>query len=161
VFGLRPDDPLIVLATLWRGAMIDRYATIEYFVDRSLAACAAAGILDKRVAAETLPRKRCQALITALDHELIAVKASAARKSIAAVHARWDERNALCHGRIKPASESVTVVWTAHDKNETEQRQFRVTPLQMLEKLSELDRLKTVVGSQLGGVDKLCADLAS
>ncbi|MGX7951162.1 hypothetical protein ACWPM1_01240 [Tsuneonella sp. HG249] len=160
VFGFQPAEPIIITATLWRGAMIDRYAQIEFFIDRTLACCVAAAIIPKPDAEITLPRQRCKALIKALSSKGLMSKSGPARKSLEGVHGAWDERNALCHGRIKPAAKSVAVHWTAYEKGEGVSQQMRVTPIQMLEKLENLDRLKTALGSQLGAIDKICADIA-
>jgi hypothetical protein len=161
VFGIDHGEPIIITATLWRGAMIDRFAQIEFFIDRTLASCVAAAIVQKPDAETTLPRQRCKVLMAALANAQLADKSESARKSLKAAYDAWDDRNALCHGRIKPAAKSVAVHWTAYEKNLGVPRQIRVTPVQMLEKLKSLDRLKTSLGSQLGAIDKICADIAA
>ncbi|TCJ41129.1 hypothetical protein [Parafrankia sp. BMG5.11] len=159
-FGLSSDDPILVTATLWRGAMVDRFAQIEFFIDRSLARCVAASIVPKGSDA-ILPRQRCKLLLKALSHPRLASKAAPARKSLQAVHAAWDERNGLCHGRIRPTGTAVSLHWTLHEKSGSSERTDRITPTDMLRKLSELDRLKTALGSQLGAIDKLCEGAAT
>lgn len=151
---------MIITATLWRGAMIDRYAQIEFFIDRTLASCVSAAIVSKAEAETTLPRARCKLLIKTLSESELLAKSEPARKSLQTVYDAWDNRNALCHGRLKPAAKSVAINWTAYEKNSAHPRQFRVTPIEMLEKLEALDRLKTVLGSQLGAIDKLCEGVA-
>jgi hypothetical protein len=155
-FGLRPDEPIVITATLWRGAMIDRYAQIEFFIDRTLDRCIEVGIVQRKDAETPLPRQRCKLLMEALDHPRLIAKGGHARQSLELVHSAWDRRNALCHGRLKPAAKSVSIHWTVREKLGSKATQDRVTPAQMLDQLRELDRLKTMLGSQLGAVDKLC-----
>jgi len=160
-FGIASDDPIIITATLWRGAMIDRFAQIEFFIDRTLGCCVTAAIAQRSEAETTLPRQRCKVLLKALSHPNLVTKTKPARDSLKAVHDVWDERNALCHGRLKPAAKSVSIHWTVHEKSGGVAKQLRITPAQMLEKLRQLERLKTSLGSQLGAIDKLCERLGT
>jgi hypothetical protein len=160
-FGLQSDEPIVITATLWRGAMIDRYAQIEFFIDRTLDHCVEAGIVQRKDADTTLPRQRCKVLIDALGHPHLLAKGNHARQSLELVYSAWDRRNALCHGRLKPAAKSVSFHWTAREKLGAKVKQDRVTPAQMLEQLRDLDRLKTTLGSQLGAIDKVCADAST
>jgi hypothetical protein len=156
-FSLLSDDSLFVTATLWRGSMIDRFAQIEFFINRTLANCAAASLVSKRDLAETLPRNRCKVLLNALDTGRPLGRFHAASRTLGAVFNRWDERNALCHGRMKMDGEGITFHWQAGGIDGLSEESIRLAPLQMLERLQSLDRLKTIVGSQLGSIDKFCA----
>ncbi|QDM41111.1 hypothetical protein [Altererythrobacter sp. TH136] len=161
MFGIKRDDPIIITATLWRGAMIDRFAQIEFLIDRTLACCVAAATINETEAEATLPSHRCKTLLKALNHPRLAAKAKPARDSLKTVLTLWSERNALCHGRFKPAAKSVSLHWIAHENGKRVTKHIQILPTQMLAKLGELDRLKTVLGSQLGEINKLCANPAT
>ena len=161
VFRVISGDPLLLTATLWRGAMIERFAQIEFFIDRTLASCVAAAIVSRAAADSTLPRARCKVLLGALEQEPLLAKADAASRSLKLIYDMWDERNALCHGRMKVGATSIGIHYTAYGKSHGEARLVRLTPLEMLKKLSDLDRLKMALGSQLGWIDKHCASLSA
>lgn len=161
VFQVISGDPLFLTATLWRGAMIERFAQIEFYISRTLASCVAAGVLPCNAADCTLPRQRCKVLLAALETPRLVARSQAAVRSLQQVFTFWDERNALCHGRMKVGATSIGIHWHPSDKTSSEEQLVRLTPVEMLEKLSSLDRLKTALGSQLGMIDKLCANPAT
>lgn len=146
----------MITATLWRGAMIERFAQIEFFVTRSLRACAQAALIPMSDAHAVLPRQQFNALLAALKHEKLAANSAPARRSLTLARDRWDHRNALCHGRLSVKAKSIRIDWTVYDKGKGAAQTLRLTPVEMLERLRELDLLKTALGSQLGNIDKVC-----
>ena len=153
-------EPIILAATLWRGAMIQRFAQIEGFVDRSLGFCAGASLVSATDAQDTLPRRRFNILLKALDVAKPAGWVNA-KQSLQQAYDLWDDRNALCHGIVEPKARSIVLRWTARDNSGVVARHVKITPTEMLEKLHELDRVKTILGSRLGQIDKVWRDLAS
>lgn len=143
------------VAALWRGAMIERYARTEYFVLRSLRCLAKHDVALCDNAFAPLPKVRLNALITALRENDFEQRQLPALASLEDIQSRWDERNALSHGRFRAGARSVTVKWTVMDKDPVE-KQFTLQVADMLNKLATLDNLQRVLGARLGHVDAAC-----
>jgi hypothetical protein len=143
------------VAALWRGAMIERYARSEHFVLRSLKCLARHDIALCDNAFAPLPRARLNALVAALRENDFEQRQLPALASLEDLQSRWDERNALSHGRFRVAARSVTVRWTVMDREPVE-KQFTLHVTEMLGKLAALDNLQRVLGARLGYVDAAC-----
>ncbi|GGE04255.1 hypothetical protein GCM10011515_24840 [Tsuneonella deserti] len=148
-------EPLRNVAPLWRGAMIERYARTEHFVLRSLKCLAQHRIALCDNAFAPLPKVRLNALILALRKNDFEQRQLPALASLEDLQSRWDERNALSHGRFRVGARSVTVIWTAMDKGPVE-KNLTLQVTDMLERLAALDTLQRVLGARLGHVDAAC-----
>ena len=143
------------VAALWRGAMIERYARTEHFVLRSLKCLAQHDVALCDNAFAPLPKARLNALVAALRQNDFEQHQLPALASLEVLQSRWDERNALSHGRFRVGVRSVTVKWTVMDKEPTE-KQMTLQVTEMLRKLAALDDLQRVLGARLGHVDAAC-----
>ena len=155
------DQPFLIVATLWRGAMVERYARIEFFVDRSLSVCASNGISPANKCSEHLPMKRIEVLLQSLNDDQLVDRSNAARKSLASIKDCWHQRNAICHGRMRVLKRSIRIDWKAFSKEGAELASMRLRDVEMLEILGKMDRAQAILGCQLGSVDKLCAELSA
>lgn len=136
--------------------MVERYARIEFFVDRSLKACAAAGIEPAKKLAEHLPLKRIEALLGSLRDERLVGHSQPALQTLSAIKRDWPQRNALCHGRMKVLKRSVRIEWTSYAKGEGTAAVLPLTDTAMLPALQELDRAQSLLGARLGHIDRHC-----
>ncbi|WP_162935701.1 hypothetical protein [Tsuneonella amylolytica] len=159
-FRDRLGDPLVVTANLWRGAMIERFARIEFFVDRTLEACAVAGIAARSHASDHFPVKRIEELLEALRDERLGASAGPAATLLEAVKKDWDRRNGLCHGRMRVRPASARLDWTCYRKQERTPQSRTLTWADMLTELTKLDHDQRRLGCLLGSVDRACRDLA-
>ncbi|MXO75392.1 hypothetical protein GRI40_09220 [Altererythrobacter aerius] len=154
-FSLDTDEPLVITATLWRGAMIERFARIEFFVARSLEICARAKLVSPSEANAVLPRDRFDALLAALRHEALAAISGPARRSLAFARDISADKNSLCNGRVTARQGTIRIEWTAFDTGVARAEIVRLTPIEILERLAELDRLTKVLEKELASVDKV------
>lgn len=139
--------------------MVERFARIEHFVDRSLVACASAGIAPANAYMEMLPLKRIEALLKSLGSKVLAPSAVHSIETLEDIKAVWPQRNVLCHGRMRILKSSVRFDWKPHGKFGENVDPLRLTALEMLEALSDLDRAQSVLGCRLGAINKICASL--
>lgn len=160
-FETAVDQPFFIVATLWRGAMVERFGRIEFFVNRSIESCASVGILPASRCAEHLPMKRMEVLLQSLTDSRLAAHSSPAISALTDVKEYWHQRNAICHGRMRVLKRSVRIDWTAFSKDRGSPTALRLKDTEMLESLAKMERAQTVLGSRLGMVDKICADLAA
>ena len=155
-FQTAADQPFFIVATLWRGAMVERYARIEFFVDRTLKACAAAGIDPAAKLAEHLPAKRIEALLASLRNARLVGHSQPALQTLSAIKQDWQRRNALCHGRMKVLKRSVRIEWTSYTKGMGTAAVIRLSDTGMLRALLDLDRAQSLLGARLGHIDRRC-----
>jgi hypothetical protein len=148
----QPQEPDVITATLWRGAMIDRFARAEFYILRCLLSLKEAGIALPAAVFSGLPSSRTTALDKALAARGHLVGSSAARKSLACVAELWELRNALAHGRIFASKAAVRICWSANDKAGLEERELTLSFDELLSKLVEVENLQKRLGSQLGQI---------
>jgi hypothetical protein len=159
-FRDRLGDPLVVTANLWRGAMIERFARIEFYVDRTLEACAAAGIAARSQASNHVPIIRIEQLLAALRDDRLGTSAGIAATLLETLKDDWDRRNGLCHGRMRVRAASVRLEWICYRTQARTPQSRTLTWADMLTELTKLDHDQRRLGCLLGSVDRACRDLA-
>lgn len=147
---------MVVTAALWRGAMIERFARIEFFVDRALEACAAAGLIARSHASDHFPIKRIEQLLVALADERLAGRGATAIAVLKSVKDGWETRNGLCHGRMRIRRGCIRLEWTCYRNQARTPQSKTFTWLDMLSALQSLDDRQRQLGSALGIVEKAC-----
>lgn len=140
---------MVVVASLWRGAMIERYSRAEHYIHRALVRLKQAGSSDREASVAAMSGSRLQALIDMLEADAVHGYRAPALASLKLLQERWDERTALSHGRAKVGSRSVSFRWVAAGKSDTK-RVLTVKLDEMLARLSAMDDLQRSLGSQLG-----------
>ncbi len=146
---------MVLTATLWRGAMIDRFAKAEFFVRRCLIGLKERGIAVAPGGLAGPAGSRIGILTDMLATSAATPRITAARASLEALAARWTLRNALAHGVVRTLTSGVTIQWTPADSNSAETASWPWTASEMLEVLVEIDALQRRLGSQLGQLDDL------